>query len=169
MGAVVRTPAVSTLLRRPISVAAVVVRTTLLLAWMAAIYLFSTQPGEVSDVPSDALAGYVESLGVGLPIEFVTFAVRKSAHAFAFFGLGILAFLVLRLSTLSTRGVAVACLGFVILFAISDEVHQLFVPGRSGEIRDVLIDVAAGAAGMLVMLLIHRAAKGGRLVRENKG
>jgi VanZ family protein len=39
-----------------------------------------------------------------------------------------------------------------LLTSIFDEFHQLYVPGRSAEIRDVLIDLAGsavGAAGML--------------------
>jgi VanZ family protein len=40
----------------------------------------------------------------------------------------------------------------VVLYAVSDEIHQLFTPGRSGEIRDVLIDSVAGMVGIW---LIH--------------
>lgn len=36
-----------------------------------------------------------------------------------------------------------------ILYAISDEVHQLFVPGRGGQVRDVIIDSAGAIAGIL--------------------
>lgn len=37
------------------------------------------------------------------------------------------------------------------IYAISDEVHQLFVEGRSCELRDMLIDSAGVIAGVLLM------------------
>jgi len=40
------------------------------------------------------------------------------------------------------------------LYAASDEFHQLFVPGRSGEIRDVCIDSVGAIAGVLIGILI---------------
>lgn len=36
---------------------------------------------------------------------------------------------------------------FCILYAISDEVHQHFIPGRSPRLTDVLIDTAGSAFG----------------------
>ena len=43
-------------------------------------------------------------------------------------------------------------------YAVSDEIHQMFVPGRSCEIRDILIDSAGVACGVLIcrVLLILR-------------
>ena len=39
---------------------------------------------------------------------------------------------------------------FTVLYACSDEFHQLFISGRAGQIRDVCID----STGALIMLLI---------------
>lgn len=41
-------------------------------------------------------------------------------------------------------------LGICILYAISDEFHQLFVPGRGGQIRDVLIDSTGAIVGVAI-------------------
>ena len=53
--------------------------------------------------------------------------------------------------------------GICLLYASSDEIHQLFVPGRSGEVRDVMIDFSGAALGIalstLVFLLICRIKK----------
>lgn len=49
--------------------------------------------------------------------------------------------------------------GTATVYAMTDEFHQLFVPGRSGQVKDVLLDSCGAAVGvlilMLVMLLIH--------------
>lgn len=44
-------------------------------------------------------------------------------------------------------------------YAVSDEVHQFFVPGRSCEPRDMFIDSCGVAAGVLIMLLVRRVAE----------
>ncbi len=46
-----------------------------------------------------------------------------------------------------------------VLYAITDEIHQTFVPGRSGRVTDVLIDAAGAAVGVLVMTWLHRRAR----------
>lgn len=45
------------------------------------------------------------------------------------------------------------------LYAVSDEVHQFFVPGRSCEVRDMVIDSCGVAAGVLIMLLVQRVTE----------
>ena len=47
-----------------------------------------------------------------------------------------------------------------LLYAVSDEIHQVFVPGRAGQLRDILIDTA----GVLIGTCLVRAA--GRLLRK---
>ena len=44
----------------------------------------------------------------------------------------------------------------IFLYASTDEIHQLYVPGRSGQFRDVCIDTAGGAAGSLLCALHSR-------------
>lgn len=54
-----------------------------------------------------------------------------------------------------------------VLYATSDEIHQLFVPGRSCQIGDIAIDAAGAAAGIVLILLLisvkrRRSAKNSR-------
>jgi len=42
--------------------------------------------------------------------------------------------------------------GMGIIYAITDEIHQLFVPGRSGKLEDVLIDTIGVWIGICVLL-----------------
>lgn len=41
--------------------------------------------------------------------------------------------------------------GFVMLYAISDEFHQSFIPGRGASFKDVCIDTLGGISGILVV------------------
>ena len=38
------------------------------------------------------------------------------------------------------------------LYGVSDEIHQIFIPGRSASARDVLIDTLAALGGVAVLL-----------------
>ena len=50
-----------------------------------------------------------------------------------------------------------------ILYAISDEIHQLFVPGRSGQVSDVLLDTLGAFTGIMIYKLIYNKIKGGKV------
>ena len=45
------------------------------------------------------------------------------------------------------------------LYAISDELHQYFVPGRSGEIKDVLLDSSGVITGVFLVWLLFKIIK----------
>jgi len=47
----------------------------------------------------------------------------------------------------------------VALYAASDEFHQIFVPMRTAQVSDVLIDTAGGAASLLALWIIGRWRK----------
>ena len=44
-------------------------------------------------------------------------------------------------------------LALVFLYSASDELHQVFVPTRTGQISDVLVDVTGGALGLIGLWL----------------
>lgn len=135
------------------------------LLWMALIFVLSSQVAEQSNqLSTEITAVIVKTVAKIAPqaefdMESINHIVRKNAHFFAYLVLGILVINALRISGVNGyRGVAIA-LGICVLYAISDEVHQLFVPGRSGEVRDVLIDSAGASVGIGVYLLMGRLIK----------
>ena len=75
-------------------------------------------------------------------------ALRKIAHAAEYAVLGALLFRAL--------GRELTALAIGIAYAVTDEVHQAFVPGRQGAVLDVLVD----AVGVLVgVYVLGRAAR----------
>lgn len=75
--------------------------------------------------------------------------LRKGAHFFAYLVLGILMINGLSSSDIyGFKGIGLAIL-ICILYAISDEVHQLFDPGRGGQVSDVILDSAGAIIGIL--------------------
>ena len=45
---------------------------------------------------------------------------------------------------------------FAVLYAASDEFHQLFVPGRAGSIRDVIIDGTGAVLGVCIFVGVKK-------------
>lgn len=91
--------------------------------------------------------------------EKLTTFVRKSAHFLIYLCLGILTFLYTGTYQLNFKNRFLYTIIFCMLYACSDEIHQKFVEGRSGEIRDVCIDTSGAACGILVISLISKIAK----------
>ena len=128
---------------------------TLLTLWMLVIFLFSAQVADTSSAQSGAIVDIVKQLNLSASDELLTFLTRKSAHIIAYFILGFLTFNLIRYYGVSKKWLL---LGVVIAgsYAISDEIHQTFIEGRSGEVRDVLIDTMAASAGIGGLYLYKR-------------
>lgn len=47
-------------------------------------------------------------------------------------------------------------LGLVELFALSDEIHQLYVPGRAFQLLDLALDLLGGGVGLMLYVLIRK-------------
>ncbi len=86
-------------------------------------------------------------------LDRATFIIRKSAHFSLFAMLGFLVSMSVgrrKLFSIASVGVVIFCF----LYAVSDEIHQSFVPGRSCEFRDMMIDTTGAITGMIVSMVI---------------
>jgi VanZ family protein len=101
----------------------------------------------------------LDSSGQQSMIEKVNVVIRKCAHFTEYTILGfvitMLFFQYPRLNKLGGKMLIISIL-FCMLYAVTDEVHQLFVSGRSGKVLDVLIDTSGSAFGSVLALGIHR-------------
>jgi VanZ family protein len=95
----------------------------LVVAWAALIFVLSSIP----------------DLGTGL--GGWDLVLRKLAHAAEF---AVLGFLLLRATGRERPALALG-----IAYAVSDELHQYFVPGRLGSPLDVLVDAVGVVVGVL--------------------
>jgi hypothetical protein len=120
------------------------------------IFSSSAQSGEVSGGISDAVTELVNRglEGLGLAVRLTGLHIRKLAH-FAEFAL--LGFLMIPALRTYTRRVAAhiswpLCFGLAV--PVLDEGLQLLVPGRSGQLTDVLLDSSGSCAGILLGLVL---------------
>lgn len=133
------------------------IKIILIILCMALIFCFSSDSAEVSTKKSDGLIVKTCEFVLGRELNKVekekyidqfVFFVRKGAHFTIYCILGILIMSYFKeIYLVNKKGILIA---FIIcfLYACSDEIHQLFVPGRSGEIRDVLIDSIGSLLGI---------------------
>jgi len=128
--------------------------------WMLLIFKLSAQPAtQSSELSRNVTKVIIETIGKVIPLDIeistttdlvsqFNHTVRKFAHGAIYFVLGVLLMNALRASGVeNSRGVILA-LFICVLYAISDEVHQLFVPGRGGQIKDVIIDSFGAVVGI---------------------
>ncbi len=148
-----------------------------IILWSGVIFMFSAQSAEKSKALSKNLAEKVvsgakkifgddffaaheyEDEGSENLLGIVTHYLRKTAHFFLFFVLGIFCYLFISDFELTQKKAIVFALFYCFLYAVSDEVHQLFVPGRAGMVRDVLLDTCGSLTGMSICMYIKKKVK----------
>lgn len=148
--------------------------TCLTLFWMVFIFMMSSAGKDESNSQSGAVCEFIcehfvegyEEMAPEEQIQMqqkISFPVRKCAHLSEYAVLGALMTLTAAswyrgdeetMRTGETAGGTVRILpvlaaGF--LYAVSDEIHQIFVSGRSGEPRDVLIDTSGVLIGICLV------------------
>ena len=126
---------------------------TLLILWMLFIFIMSSFNGVMSSNQSGSIATLIYNIFNISDTEKVSFIVRKCAHVSEFFILGIL--VINLVSKYNVKHIYLISFIICVLYASSDEFHQLFVPGRSGQVTDVLIDLIGVVLGLLLVFLIR--------------
>lgn len=81
--------------------------------------------------------------------------VRKAAHFFLYSVLAVLTLFLAKSYRLNILVSSVVSALYCLLFAIGDEIHQLFVDGRSGQIGDVFIDFGGALFGIGIVILMY--------------
>ena len=131
----------------------------LVVFWMGAIFYFSHQSAFESGRLSRRVTLFVVDLlkkaapRVEVEEQKTHHIVRKNAHFFMYFVLGILLLNALQRSGAEGEWALLSAVFLSAVYAASDEFHQLFVPGRSGNVKDVFIDTAGSISGILLVWL----------------
>lgn len=115
---------------------------------MVTIFYFSSQSGEASKALSN---GFLTWLLDKLPFAITHAFLRKIAHFSEFALLGALLSLTFFFGFGTKKHILPFCVG--VLYAISDEIHQIWVPGRACRVFDVFIDTLGVLTGILVIVL----------------
>ena len=120
-----------------------------IIIWLIIIFVLSSFTADESGRQSGFIVGIIMKICSGVNVRTLSMIVRNVAHFLEYFILGVLC------STLCKKKrdfwwVLVFC----IIYAISDEVHQIFVKGRVFQILDIMIDSFGAFIGIVLCRLI---------------
>lgn len=143
---------------------------TMVAACMIVIFLFSAQTATESAGTSNSV---IKTFATILNPEFETLSseeqnsiynlyshfIRKLAHFSIYALLGFFVALALLNYSLRLRQILFYSLTICTLYAVTDEVHQIFVPDRGPGILDVLVDAAGALFGSCIIICIYYIIK----------
>ena len=133
---------------------------------MLVIFLMSAQNASVSSNTSGSLIAFFakiitpnfNSLSVEQQAQIISsyqFVVRKMAHFTIYLCLGLATSVFTLTLEKIKRFWRYSLSAFIsLIYAISDEIHQLYVPGRVGAVTDVLIDFSGVLTGLILLFLL---------------
>ncbi len=136
---------------------------------MSIIFLFSAAEAPESTESSMAVSYKVihaaEWIGImdlsaveeRLTAEAIEGPIRKCAHVTEYILLSASVYLMFILWTNDRILLYFGTVAFSIIYAASDEIHQLFVRGRSGSFSDVCVDAIGVTIGAMIMLAVDNS------------
>lgn len=149
-----------------------ILSTAVVLLWMSVIFGFSGQQAKESSGLSEKVsraavtvvnkAGHMEwdENTVTAYAEKIEYPVRKCAHMTEYAILSLLVFVMFGTYGMPHSRIRyVSSILYVFCYASTDEFHQLFVPGRSGQFTDVCIDTTGAILAMLLLSLLCRVCR----------
>lgn len=140
-----------------------IIKLLLVLLWMGVIFSLSSQNREDSTKLSDSIINKtinimykdkINNIKRNQIIESYTNIVRKLAHIIEYAILGILLFYFLKDYLNISFKLFLLAIIICMIYASTDEIHQIFVSGRGPQVTDVLIDSFGSLMGISVMYLI---------------
>ncbi|WP_160725291.1 VanZ family protein [Bacillus sp. USDA818B3_A] len=128
--------------------------------WMAVIFIFTQMPASTGSSTSNTLENLLVTLHINAVgpsgIDVLNLIIRKSAHVMTF---GFLSFLLFKSLEVYRFSYVLAWI-LTVIYAMSDEYHQSFMPGRTSSIKDVFLFDSIGAfLVQLITFLIIRKKK----------
>ncbi len=159
----------------------------LVLAWMVVIFLMSAESGDESTDTSNGVICFIASITVAdfddmsdaqrqEIIQKMSGFVRTAGHFIEFAVLGFLSFNMLRTFKIKESKCIIFAFGFSVLYAVTDEIHQYFVPNRVCDIKDIAVDSLGAATGVALMCFLviistkikNRKSKNGTKTEVNR-
>ena len=135
---------------------------SLFLFWLMLIFFFSSQNGNASSELSNGFLKTIEKIThIPLTNNFFSLLIRKTAHFLEYLILGILSCNLVKQYQILKKKEYVFIFLFCLLYASSDEFHQMFVGGRTPQVFDILIDSLGSLTGLSCFSLAHK-------IRERK-
>lgn len=137
----------------------------IIIFWLGVIFFFSNSDASASTIQTNIVINKLAELAednsffnfIILKLtekHSLVYSIRKLAHLTIFCVLQMIVFAVMRYNGKSILKSTIYSMLAVILYAIFDEIHQYFIPGRSCQVKDVFIDTIGGSVGLGISYII---------------
>ena len=149
-----------------------IIKLLLVIFWMALIFSFSSDSADISTKKSDGVIIKTVELFLDKDlsakeeekwISYFVVPVRKGAHFFIYLILGILIINFFNEFLIFDKKLILLAVFLSFLYACTDEIHQLFVSGRSGQISDVILDTIGAFTGIMIYKFIYNKIRGEKI------
>lgn len=121
----------------------------LIITLLILIFIFSSMNGfDSKNLTKGILAKIMENS------QDFNHPFRKIMHAFIYFILGTLIFIVAGLFGMKNKKAMLLAIAISFLYACTDEIHQTFIDERTGQFSDVLIDTFGAFIGINVVIIL---------------
>lgn len=131
----------------------------LLLFWMGVIFYLSNQTGSVSGTESGHILynilSFLHISNIDSVIEIIHNPIRECMHAFEYFVLGILVMNVLSNNNIKNN-IIIISVSLCFIYAITDEIHQVFIPNRTFEYLDIFLDLVGSLLGSYLFKIVKK-------------
>lgn len=142
---------------------------TIIIVWMATIFCFSSE----QSAQSSSTSGTVIKMGLSQLksfkemeepkqnelIEELQHPARKLAHFSIYTIGGLIIFCFVNTFNIYDKKKIIFTILIGLIYATTDEVHQLFTEGRSGQITDILIDTSGVCVGCAIIYILNKLIK----------
>lgn len=121
---------------------------------MAIIFALSHQPAAQSSELSTNVMGFFAKILTNFIGYIGHDAFRSIAHALEYCGLGLLLFNALYHT--AQKPLIIPSFFIGVFYALTDEIHQLFIEGRAFQFTDIMVDAIGGAVGVTAGYVVYK-------------
>ena len=126
----------------------------LVILWMIVIFLFSNQ----NSIDSTESTNLIYRLfGINTDSIFIFVLIRKCVHLIEYLILGLLVYNMFK--NFNIKRIYICTILFCVIYSCTDEIHQLFIPGREGKLIDCFIDTLGSSIGLIFIFLKQKLNK----------
>ena len=145
-----------------------ILKVLLCIICLGVIFYNGTRQGEISQKASKKVINVATKIMRVTPaseeqsnikLSDINYYVRKNAHFFQYLILSILMCSAVREFKLYEMSEIFLILFLILLFPVADEFIQKYIPGRTSNVFDVVIDFSGGILGMLLSYIFYKVSK----------
>lgn len=134
----------------------------IILLWMCVVFYLSNQNGNESNGTSSIVTNIILNIYIKITdksisnesLDILTYIIRKFAHFTLYFIGALPVLMLLKTYNITKLKQYIFTVLFCCIYACTDELHQLLIQGRNGNVIDVIIDTLGCVFGIIFIKIV---------------